>query len=534
MEEKELKKLSIPELEAVLSKADADGRLLFAVKVEKLLEDKKKTEAEQSTSIGEQALTGFYDDFANALGAPVDMATAGLNKLGLGSEQPVGGSQSIKNLMQFVSGGEALNAPDPQTAKQRIARGTGEVLGSTLAATGGLVAAAPKQASNASASIYNSLRNALADLRGQVTKTPGTALALETAAATGGGVAESTVAELTENPTARTMAGILGALAVGGTAGKMDDLIRRYTNVDPNTPINATELKFTAGKIYDNQIDNGLSAQPSITDNIARRAFEVIDNNGLLVPGAKNTSNVDPEYAKVAGLMRILDGFADKGMTGAQILSQRKGIMNRINDSKGTERNVLRNILRTFDEEMDGLTDGIRIANKMYSRAMKAEQVEELMDLARASAAGANLNLENAIRTQFRQLHRRIIKGQETGWTPTEVEQIKNIVEGGNVENILRFVGKLAPTNPAITIGLGSPGAVMANQITGDPLLTAGLATGAMTTGIGARMAAGQAQKANAQRLAATAVQGRDMTPAGQKRMMDAITAYLAGQAATQ
>ena len=50
-------------------------------------------------------------------------------------------------------------------------------------------------------------------------KTPGTALA-ETAAATGG-VAENTVAELTENPTA-TMA-ILGALAVGGTAGKMDD-----------------------------------------------------------------------------------------------------------------------------------------------------------------------------------------------------------------------------------------------------------------------------------------------------------------------
>ena len=57
--EERTKKLSIPELEAVLSKADADGRLLFATKVEELLKDKKKTEAEQSTSIGEQALTVF-------------------------------------------------------------------------------------------------------------------------------------------------------------------------------------------------------------------------------------------------------------------------------------------------------------------------------------------------------------------------------------------------------------------------------------------------------------------------------------------
>ena len=94
----------------------------------------------------------------------------------------------------------------------------------------------------------------------------------------------------------------------------------------------------------------------------------------------------------------------------------------------------------------------------MYHKAMKADQIEEMMLLAQNSASAANNDMENAIRIQYRQLLNRIIKGQEVGWSQDEVKAIEKVVQGGPVENLLRYLGKFAPTGVVSMYGGGGAG----------------------------------------------------------------------------
>ena len=69
------------------------------------------------------------------------MAAAGLEKLGLRDSEnpPVGGSQSIQNLIQTLSGGEGITNIPPQNAAQS-GKNVGGVVGDTAAVTTGLLA----------------------------------------------------------------------------------------------------------------------------------------------------------------------------------------------------------------------------------------------------------------------------------------------------------------------------------------------------------------------------------------------------------
>jgi hypothetical protein len=203
-------------------------------------------------------------------------------------------------------------------------------------------------------------------------------------------------------------------------------------------------------------------------------------------------------------------------------------------DTTGEEKNALRNVLRIFDENTATLAPQIKVANAMYSRAMKAEQMEELLELAKTRAISANLDMENAIRTEFRPLVRNIIKGREVGWSQDEIAQLKQIVEGGSAENMARFIGKFAPTG-VVSAGLG--GGIpygLAFQTTGDPLVSAGVAGTTMGIGMLSKKAGGMLQQQNVDQLYNSIVQGRNMTPEAQRRLYSALTAYLGGQAATQ
>ena len=103
--------------------------------------------------------------------------------------------------------------------------------------------------------------------------------------------------------------------------------------------------------------------------------------------------------------------------------------------------------------------------------------------------------MENAIRIQFRSLLNRIIKGQESGWSQDEIKAIEKVVQGGPVENLLRYLGKFAPTGVVSAYG-GTGGAAMAAyNITGDPNL-AYLAGGTVAAGgTGAKMAVDKCRK---------------------------------------
>ena len=195
--------------------------------------------------------------------------------------------------------------------------------------------------------------------------------------------------------------------------------------------------------------------------------------------------------------------------------------------------NVLRNILREFDNVTGELTDNIRVANSMYHKAMKADQIEEMMLLAQNSASAANNDMENAIRIQYRQLLNRIIKGQEVGWSQDEVKAIEKVVQGGPVENLLRYLGKFAPTGVVSMYGGGGAGLATFN-VTQDPALSYAAGGTVMATGAGAKAAGAQVQKANVDKVINTIMQGRNISPEAADKLYSALTAYYSGQALSQ
>ena len=373
---------------------------------------------------------------------------------------------------------------------------------------------------------WNAFKNVIAEVRGQAAKAPAAFAASEGTMSAASGASGTAVEEIfPENPTAKMIAELLsaGAGAVGVRTAE-----RIFTKT-PKGPLSADDMANAAGKLYDDQIENGLSAQPDVTAPMVDNIFKRLDMQGIILPDGK----VDPEYGKINNIVQI-EQYAKNGMTGAQILRMRKIITGRINDSEGSQKNALRNILREFDTATAEIAPTIKTANALYSRAMKADQMEEMAALAKSRAASQNGDFENALRTEFRMLHRRIIKGQEAGWTEAERQEIGRIVEGGPLENMLRFVGKLSPKGAvSISASVGLP-AALAMQVTGDPYIAATVAGGVAGTGLAANRAAGAVQMSNVDRLMQSMLQGRNLSKPAEDRLRAAATAYLAGQAATE
>lgn len=511
---------------AVLAK-DMGSALMFQKELERRARGAKPT---GETNITQQGMSGFYEGAADMLGTPVDLMTSGYEAItGREIERPIGGSQSLRDVLTATT---MIKEEQPQTAAQRIARGTGQVLGETAVAAPAIVAGGLRTAVGTGSSLLQSGKRALKDVAEEAKAAPAAFAAAEGVTAVGGGLAESSVAELfPESPTAQMVANVLGAVV----GGKASEIGTRLLEKKPTGPLTAEELKSEAGRLYELQKSQGLSAQPDVTEQIDREVFSYLDVAGYLTPvRGSNKIRVAPDYTKLKPVVNLLEAYADKGMTAANIQTIRRSIAGRMRDAKGEERNALRNVLRIFDENTAQLAPEIKVANSMYARAMKAEQVEELRELAGMRATAQNGDMENALRTEFRILLRRIVKGQEQGWSREEVDQLKQIVEGGSAENMARFVGKFSPTGVvSLGVSAGLPYSAVYGA-TRDPALASAAAGATMTAGFAGKQAGAALQQQNIDRLYQSIVQGRNMTPAAQMRLRAALTSYLAGQAAAQ
>lgn len=492
------------------------------------LDRRRPQAAAPKTSMREQALSGVYEGLAAGAGAPVDIVASGLRRIGVPvGDAPVGGSESIRGLLQGITGGQAISATDPQTLAQSAVRGGTRAIGEAAPAALALPALGSRAVVTAAPTAWNAFKSLLGESAQAARAAPATYAATEAGVSAASGAAGATLSDLfPENPSAQMVGEVLGALGGAGAARTAERLLTRL----PAGPLTAADMKQTAGQMYEAQITQGLSAQPTITRPMIDDMFQRLDMQGALLPGGA----VDPDYSKVAGMFRILQQYADRGMTGAELLRRRQAISNRLNDSEGTEKNLLRNMLRQFDEYTSEISPTIKTANALYARAMKADQLEEMMELAKIRAGQySQSGMENAIRTEFRQLARRIVKGQELGWKPEEIQQIMQIAEGGTMENVARFVGKFAPR------GVMSTGAALAvpyaaaMQVTNDPYVSGAAALGVGSIGTAGNQAASQLQLGNVDRLMKSILQGRNLSKPAEDRLRAALTAYLGGQAMT-
>lgn len=146
----------------------------------------------------------------------------------------------------------------------------------------------------------------------------------------------------------------------------------------------------------------------------------------------------------------------------------------------------------------------INEARGLWRRAIKGQAIEREIELAGINAnTFSGAGFENALRTQFKQLSRRIAKGTETSFTPAEVAMIRKVANGGTLDNLFRWVGKLAPTG-VVSGGFGGLGGFAIGGIPGALAVPA--------IGLGSRALATQRTITNAENLARS-VRGGSLPP---------------------
>lgn len=142
---------------------------------------------------------------ARTVGAPVDLATAGLKAVGLDIPQPFGGSQSIERGMQNI--GIPIPGQEAETLPETIGAGIGEATGALLPMGAGvkLISKGTGLASNIAKTIFETMR-----------KHPSASLISEVTGGAGMGTGRYAAKDI-ESPAGKIAAEMVGG-AIGGLA----------------------------------------------------------------------------------------------------------------------------------------------------------------------------------------------------------------------------------------------------------------------------------------------------------------------------
>ena len=241
---------STQEIISALKNAEAQGRTEDA---QKLAVMAKKMMDAPKTEEGAGMPTRFIGrGVAQVLGAPVDVVTAGLNRIpGVDIQEPVLGSESITRGMQAVGIHTAGVEEQPKT--------TAEFISQTLGEAGGTILPFTKVAQIAAGGSGVSSRVARQVIQSTVDK-PAMALAAETGGAVGAGAGRKGAEDI-ESPVGKTMLEMAGgmtgsiaptlainsALAVTVRGGGM--LLEKIS-----LPFTEQGARFRAGKVLQDQV----------------------------------------------------------------------------------------------------------------------------------------------------------------------------------------------------------------------------------------------------------------------------------------
>lgn len=307
------------------------------------------------------------------------------------------------------------------------------------------------------------------------------------------------------------LGGILGG-AGGAVASKL------ATNASKAAVPTVDELKAQAGALYDKADASGVTFGKAevkqVADDIAAKVL---------------SEGIDPTLhpRATAALKRLTDASAT-GMTVKDAQTMRRVIAAAAKDPMNPdEQRIAKIMLDKFDDTVSAKAPDLSEARSLYRTAKKGELIETAIELA-GSRAGqfSGSGFENALRTEFRSLQNKIIKGQLKGLSQEEIDAIGKVANGGNIENALRFVGKFAPTGVVPTMGL----AMLADQLTLGGLGSLGLAG----AGIAGRAGATAMTKNNALSAALLARSGGAMPPKALSPKQQAIVRMLTSGGANE
>jgi hypothetical protein len=229
--------------------------------------------------------------------------------------------------------------------------------------------------------------------------------------------------------------------------------------------------------------------------------------------------------------MKMVRSYAGQDMNPEQMQQVRRSLQAAAQSADGNEARVGTKMLREFDGYIrNPLVPEFKEGDKLYSRAMRGEEVKEAIDIARK---GRRTAPNTAISNEFQNLVRKGIRGDMT--YPPELEAaVAQAANGTTGRQLASGIGKAAPTGIVSgSLGFGVPASVVGN-IAGPG---AGLAAGGAASGVGsiAKLLADRMAKGDARSALATALNGAALpTPQTPEAVRRALLAALLATSTAQ
>jgi len=446
---------------------------------------------------GSQIFSGLLEGATGSLGAPVDLvnnllvapAAAGINyAFGTDiqpSQTPLGGSAGLRQ-------GLAIS-PESTDPLVRAARRTSQSVGGALVPLAGT-----------------------ANTAGQV--------ATGVATATGGGLGASIAQYLFPDNIGAEIAGeLIGGL---GTGAAISGLANRSARQAAERAVpSIDDLKAQASDLYAQAEARGVVADPAMTTSLADDITKIARDNELITP----TGRIAEAYPKAKEALQLMRDYAGYDMNPTQMQVIRETLADAAFGAEGKEGRIAKKMLSAFDDFVSPLAPELAEARKISSRYLKAGTLERARELAGARAGQfTGSGFENALRTEYRNLDRRIIKGQEQGWSPEQIQAIQNVSRGTPMQNTARNIGKLAPTG-VVSAGLGSGVPFMIGNAIGGPAVGAASAASTMGAGFAGREMATRMGLRNADVAELLARSGGTLPNASNPAIRDAVIQALIG-----
>lgn len=391
---------------------------------------------------------GFGDEIAAGMMSPI--VAAGDMFGGKGFDLGSGYNQAL----EYVRGKSAEDQ-----AKNPVAAGVGDATGSLL--TGGALAKGGV-----------TLMNGAKSLPGMVARGAGEGAAYGAAS----GFARSD-GDLGDRLKDAQDGAIWGAGTGGVVSGVAGALAGRAAKAAVPT---VDDLKDQARALYDAAEASGVTFGKAEVKNVADDIAAKVISEGI-----------DPTlHPRATAALKRLGEAAATGMTVKNAQTMRRILAAAAKDPMNPdEQRIASMMIDKFDDMVAAKTPELAQARGIYHQAKKGELIEQTIELARSRAGQySNGGMENALRTEFRGLQRKLIKGQLKGLSPDEIAAINKVADGGPLENIARWIGKAAPTGiVSASLGSGVPFAI--GTAIGGPAMGAAASGSVMGAGLVGRAA---------------------------------------------
>ena len=363
------------------------------------------------------------------------------------------GNVAVENYVRNLLGMQARQVAPTQMPSQALSQGmaqmglpeptsTGERV---IEAIGGGVGGAATQLPALGRLATTAATEGGRRLAGQFAQAPIT----QTIVAAPAAAASQYVGETTENP----LLGLAAGVGVGALGGIRPQIRERAPT--PEQLRNMSELQYT------NATKAGVVVSPESLQAKLPSFNEALKVEGY-DPGLHPQLN-----AVVARLQQETD--APKTLKELETLRRIVKAPTRTFDNPDQQRIAYR-LLDEFDDYVDNLkpadlvgaakesktaTNALSKARNLYARSKKSDVMSDILERAEIKA-GANFTqsgLENSLRQELKSLA--LNKKRMAGFTKAEQDAIQAAAKGGNVQNVLRYFGKYAPTS-VIPAGIGS------------------------------------------------------------------------------